>query len=98
MRGIAKMGPHKGEVCRASNVMLLMSLVFLRTYSQWSMLAFSALLVYLFIPSEVIRDVNTKILLGRDNFKLTAVHMIDKDDGFKFASDTLRFAFAEVTV
>ena len=98
MRGIAKMGSYKGEVCRASNVMLLMSLVFLRTYPQWSMLAFGELLIYLFIPSEVIRDVNTKILLGRDNFKLTVVHMIDKDDGFKFPSDTLRFAFAEVKV
>ena len=62
------------------------------------MLAFSALLTGLFIPSKVIRDVNNKILLGRDSFKLRAFHNIDKDDGFKFPSDTLRFAFAEVKV
>ena len=79
------------------SVMFLTSLVFLRTYP-WSILAFSALLIDLLIPSEVIRDVNTKILLGRDSFKVRAVHNIDKDDGFKFPSDTLRFAFAEVKV
>ena len=50
------------------------------------------------IPSEVIRDVNTKILLGRDSFNLRAGHMIEKDDGLKFPSDTLCFAFAEVKV
>ena len=78
-------------------VMFLTSLVFLRTYP-WSMLAFSALLTDLLIPSKVIRDVNNKILLGRDSFKLRAVHNIDKDVGFKFPNDTLRFAFAEVKV
>ena len=58
----------------------------------------SALFIDLLVPREVIRDVNNKILLGRENYKLRAVHMIDKDDGFKFPSDTLRFAFAEVKV
>ena len=50
----------------------------------------------LLIPREVIRDVNKKILLGK--FKWRAGHMIDKDDGFKFPSDALRFAFAVVKV
>ena len=52
----------------------------------------------LLIPREIISDVNTRILLGRVNFKLRAGHMIDKDDGFKFPSDALRFAFAVVKV
>ena len=52
----------------------------------------------LLIPREVIRDVNTNILLGTDNFKWRAGHMIDKDDRFKFPSDALRFAFAVVKV
>ena len=47
----------------------------------------STLHIDLLIPREVIRDVNTEILLGRDNFTLRAGHMIDKDDGFKFPSD-----------
>ena len=51
----------------------------------------SALHIDSLIPGEVIRDVNTKILLGTDNFKLRAGHMIDKDAGFKFPSDALRF-------
>ena len=59
----------------------------------------SALHIDLLIPREVIRDVNTKILLGTDNFKLRASHMmIDKDDGFKFPRDALRFASAVVKV
>ena len=53
-----------------------------------------ALHIDLLIPQEVISDVNTKILLGRVNFKLRAGHMIDKDDGFKFPSYALRFASA----
>ena len=48
------------------------------------------------IPREVIRDVNTEILLGRDKFKLRAGHMIDKDDGFKFPSDAALFAVVKV--
>ena len=52
----------------------------------------------LLIPREIISDVNTRILLGRVNFKLRAGHMIDKDDGFKFPSYALRFAFAVVKV
>ena len=59
-------------------------------------LAHCTLHIALLIPREVIRYVNTKILLGRDNFKLRAGHMIDKDDGFKFPSDALCFAFAVV--
>ena len=47
----------------------------------------SALHIDLLMPREVFRDVNTKILLGRDTFKLRAGHMIDKNDGFKFPSD-----------
>ena len=66
-------------------VVLLMSLVFLCTYPRTLLL--STLHIDLLIPREVIRDVNTKILLGRDIFKLRAGHMIDKDDGFKFPSD-----------
>ena len=58
----------------------------------------SALHIDLLIPREVICDVNTKILLGTDNFKLRARHMIDKDDEFKFPSDALSFAFAVVKV
>ena len=41
-----------------------------------------ALHIDLLIPREVIREINTKILLGRDNFTLRAGHMIDKDDDF----------------
>ena len=37
-------------------------------------------------------------LLGTDNFMLRAGHIIDKDDGFKFPSDALSFAFAVVKV
>ena len=74
--------------------MLLTSLVFLVTYP----MSLLALLIDLLISREVICDVNTKILLGKDNFKLRAGHMIDKDDGFKFPSDALRFAFAVVEV
>ena len=37
-------------------------------------------------------------LLGTDNFMLTAGHIIDKDDGFKFPSDALSFAFSVVKV
>ena len=55
-----------------------------------------ALHIDLLIPQEVISDVNTKILLGRVNFKLRVGHMIDKDDGFKFPSYALRFASAVV--
>ena len=55
---------------------------------------FSALRIDLLIPREVIRVVNTTILLGTDNFKLRAGHAIDKDDGFKFPRDALRVAFA----
>ena len=58
----------------------------------------SALHIDLLIPREVIGAVNTKILLGTENFKLRAGHMIDKDDGFKFPRDALRFAFAVVKV
>jgi len=29
-------------------------------------------------------NINTKILLGTDNFKLRASHMVDEDDRFKF--------------
>ena len=54
----------------------------------------SALHIDLLIPREVISNVNTKILLGRVNFKLRVGHMIDKDDGFKFPSYALRFASA----
>ena len=81
-----------------STVMLLTSLVFLRTYQSQETAGLSALLIDLLIPREVIRDVNTKILLGRDNFKLRAGHMIDKDDGFKCPSDALGFPFAVVKV
>ena len=56
----------------------------------------SALFIDLLMPLEVIRDVNTKILLSTDNFKLRAGQMIDKDDGFKFPSDALRFALVKV--
>ena len=49
-----------------------------------------------FVPLVVIRDVNTEILLGRDNFKLSRPKMIVKDDRFNFASDALRSAFAVV--
>ena len=45
-----------------------------------------------------IRDVKSKILSGRDNFKLAAGHMIVIDDRFKFPADALRFAFAVVKV
>ena len=41
---------------------------------------------------------NTKILLGTDNFKLRACRMIAKDDGFKFPRDALRFASGVVKV
>ena len=64
-------------------VTLLTSLVFLRTYPR-SLLALAHCTLTCLIPREVITDINTKILLGRDNFKLRAGHghMIDKDDGF----------------
>ena len=73
-------------------VMLFTSLVFLRTVSQ-DPSGLSALLIDLLIPSQVVRDVNTKIFLGRD---YRAGHMIDKANGFKFPCDALRFAFAVV--
>ena len=74
--------------------MLFTSLVFLPTVSQ-DPSGLRALLFDLLIPREVIRDVNTKIFLGRD---YRAGHMIDKVDRFKFPCDALRFAFAVVKV
>ena len=91
MRGIAKMGSYLGKVCRASNRNAFdESSVSLYIFQEPAGL--SALFIDLLIPREVIRDVNTKILLSTDNFKLRAGQMIDKDDGFKFPSDALRFA------
>ena len=65
--------------------MFLTSLVFLRTYPR-SLLALvhCSSIIDLLIPREGIGDVNTKILLGRDYFKLRACHMIDKADGLSF--------------
>ena len=76
--------------------MLLTSLVFLLTYPR-NLLAL-AHCSYLLVPQKVIRDVNTEILLGRDIFKLKAGHVIVEDEGIKFPSDALRFAFAIVKV
>ena len=91
------MGSYLGKVCRASNRNAFdESSVSL--YISQEPAGLSALFINLLIPREVIRDVNTKILLSTDNFKLRAGQMIDKDDGFKFPSDALRFAFAVVKV
>ena len=86
MRCIAKMGSYYGF--DESSVLL---------YISQEPAGLSAFHTELLIPREVIRDVNTKILLGTD-FKLRASHMIDNDDGFKFPNDALRFAFAVVKV
>ena len=75
--------------------MLLTSLVFLRTYPRSLLALAHCTLTSLFhVRLSVISD--NKILLGTDNFKLRAGHMIDKDGGFKSPSDGLRFAFAVV--
>ena len=79
-------GSYKGKVCRASSRSAF-DKSGVSPYISQEPAGFSALHIDLFIPREVIRDVNTEILLGRDNFKLRAGHMIDKDDGFKFPSD-----------
>ena len=91
MRGIAKMESYLGKVCRASNRNAFDESS-VSPYISQEPAGLSALFIDLLIPREVIRDVNTKILLSTDNFKLRAGQMIDKDDGFKFPSDALRFA------
>ena len=97
MRGVAKMGSYLGRVCGASNRNAFDESNVSLNISQ-EPAGLSALFIDLLIPREVIRDVNNKILLGTDNFKLTAGHMIDKDDGFKSPYDGLRFAFSVVKV
>ena len=93
-------GSYKGKVCWASNRSAFNESG-VSPYISQEPAGFSALHIDLFIPREVIRDVNTEILLGRDNFKLRAGHMIDKDDGFKFPSNAalhllwLKFRLAE---
>lgn len=57
-----------------------------------------ALLIDLHARHEVLREVNTKILFGRDNFKLGAGFMIVIDDRLTFPGDALGFAFAVVKV
>ena len=82
MRGIAK----RDKVCRVSNRNTFDE-PGVSPYISQEPADLSTLHIDLLIPREVIRDVNTEILLGRDNFTLRAGHMIDKDDGFKFPSD-----------
>ena len=81
MRGIARMGSYYGKVCQASNWNAFDESC-VSPYISQEPAGLSALHIDFLIPCEVIRDVSTKILLGRDNFKLTASHMIDKDDVF----------------
>ena len=81
MRGTAKVGCYQGKVCQASNRNAFDESG-VSPYISQEPLGLSALHIDLLIPPEVITDINTKILLGRDNFKLRAGHMIDKDDGF----------------
>jgi len=97
LSGIAKMGSYLGKVCGASNRNAFDESSVSLNISQ-EPAGLSELFIDLLIPREVIRDVNTKILLSTDDFKLRSGQMIDKDDGFKFPSDALRFAFAVVKV
>ena len=97
MSGIAKMGSYQDKVCLESNRNAFDESS-VSPYISQEPAGVSALHIDLLIPREVIRDVNNKILLGTDNFKLTAGHMIDKDDGFKSPYDGLRFAFSVVKV
>ena len=83
MRGTAKVGSYQGKVCQASNRNAFDESG-VSPYISQEPTGLSALHIDLLIPREVITDINTKILLGRDNFKLRVGHghMIDKDDGF----------------